>query len=298
MWVIVHKQILLAEVDGILFAPPDFSEHRDIASNTGIITTTALATLFPHYSPDMLISFLQFMKLCEPLEPSLLDATNLVPMQTSTETLLFFPALISETRPQEIKEHFRMGWCLKCETGQFFSVRFLHLLLLQLAYQYALPLPNATSLAAGLKRRCTVWINGIYWNNTDGVKTLVELLEDNQCVIVLMSCQSCAEQDMVQLHCELVQKIVSLQEEYCPILDCTEYLIEPSQLHYPFDQPSQLPCYYMRDLISCIEEGKRAVVQQDGLNSTSIEELLPIEAKIYLSLLKSDSETQKVTFYL
>ena len=57
-WVIVHKEILLAEVDGTLFAPTDFSEHCDIASNTGIVTTTALATLFPDYSLDMLILFL------------------------------------------------------------------------------------------------------------------------------------------------------------------------------------------------------------------------------------------------
>ena len=102
-WVVVHKEILLAQVDGVLFAPTDFSQHCDIASNTGIVTTTALATLFPDYSLDMLISFLQFMKLCEEIEPSLLDATNLRPkeeLMPSADKMLFFPALISEKRPQ------------------------------------------------------------------------------------------------------------------------------------------------------------------------------------------------------
>ena len=68
-----------------------------------------------------------------------------------------------------------IGWCLECGPAQFFSVRFLHVLLLQLAYRYALPLP---SLVAGLRRQCSVWINGIYWNNNDGIETLVEQLED------------------------------------------------------------------------------------------------------------------------
>ena len=56
-WVVVHKEILLAQVDGVLFAPSDFSQHCDIASNTGVVTTTALATLFPDYSLDMLSHF-------------------------------------------------------------------------------------------------------------------------------------------------------------------------------------------------------------------------------------------------
>ena len=100
-WVVVRKEILLAHVDGVLFAPTDFLQHCDIASNTGIVTTTALATLFPDYSLDMLISFLQFMKLCEEIEPSLLDATNLRPkeeLMPSGDKILFFPALISEKR--------------------------------------------------------------------------------------------------------------------------------------------------------------------------------------------------------
>ena len=107
-----------------------------------------------------------------------------------------------------------------------------------------------------------------------------------------MSCLLGAEQDMIRLHCELVKKIMSLQQQYCPILHCTEYLIEPSLLHYPFDQPSKLTRYYMERLISCIKEGKRAVVPTDNVTrSAAIATLLPIEAKKYLSL-RSGSESQ------
>ena len=59
VWVVVNKGILLTELDGILFAPIDFKEHVDIASNTGIVSVSGLASLFPHYDPDMLICFLK-----------------------------------------------------------------------------------------------------------------------------------------------------------------------------------------------------------------------------------------------
>ena len=293
-WVVIRKEILLAHVDGVLFAPTDFSQHCDIASNTGIVTTTALATLFPDYSLDMLISFLQFMKLCEEIEISLLDATNLQLKEeiSSAGKLLFFPALIAEKRPQEIKGHFKIGWCLECGPAQFFSVRFLHVLLLQLAHQYALP-----GVKGKLERLCSVWINGIHWNDNDGIETLVEQLEDNQCVMVLMSCLSGAKQDMVRLHCELVKKIVSLQQQYCPILHCTEYLIEPSLLHYPFDQPSKMTRYDMEQLMCCASDQRRTVVSSDGLKQQLISMLLIIEPSRYHSLRLNPEQTQVCGYF-
>ena len=45
-WIVFSKEILLTKVNGILFAPSSFVEHRDIASSTGIITSSALQRLF------------------------------------------------------------------------------------------------------------------------------------------------------------------------------------------------------------------------------------------------------------
>ena len=288
-WVIVSKEVLLDEVNGILFAPKYFKEHSGVASNTGIITTTALAALFPRYSQDMLVLFLEDMKLCQAVDSSQLCSTNLEATKISStgieEKLLFFPALIAEKRPQEIGGKFKIGWCLKCESDEFFLIRLLHVLLRHLAYQHALPnTATAPNPALDLQRRCSVWINGIHWHNNDGVETLVEQLEDNRCILVLMSCQAGAEVDMTKLHCELVGKIVALQGKYCPILHCTEYLIDPSELQYPFENPSALTCYNVDELLQCITEGKRAIVSvNDHKRRISIPELLPVETKRYLS---------------
>ena len=284
-WIVVRKEILLTEVDGILFAPPDFKEHQDnIASNTGIITSSALQRLFPHYSSDMLIGFLKSMKLCEELDKTLLTLTNLECNDSDAcDKLLFFPALMTKKRPEHIKKQFKIWWCLKVTSEHSFSVRFLHVLLLQLAFQYSLSFD--TSLPGDLKRRCILWINGIHWYNNDGIETLVEQLDDNRCVMVAMSCLEGAEEDMIRLHCVLIKTIVQLQQEYCPILQCKEYLLSPKQ-EYPLDDPSKTDLYDMEQLKSCISEGKRVIlcVAATDAPPITITELLPIEPKTYLSI--------------
>ena len=105
VWVVVNKQILLAEVDGILFAPKSFKQHCDIASNTGIITVSALTELFPCYDPDMLTCFLKNMALCQEIHPQFLETiTNLIAKGTNNdkERFLFFPTLLNIDRPDNI----------------------------------------------------------------------------------------------------------------------------------------------------------------------------------------------------
>ena len=135
VWVVVNKQILLAEVDGILFAPKSFKEYRNVASNTGIITSSSLIHLFPHYDPEMLICFLTNMALCQEIDPQFLSMVNLKPIITNDDKLLFFPTLLNIDRPHDITGRvFKFGWCLQCtEDYHFFPPRFFHIIMLHLA---------------------------------------------------------------------------------------------------------------------------------------------------------------------
>ena len=226
-WVVVRKEILLSEVDGVLFAPENFNEYRDIASNTGIITSRALEVVFRNHDTNMLIAFLQSMKLCEELDKALLQVTNLTLRQEGSlhesDQLLFFPALIAEERPQHIERHFKIGWCLKVTSKYSFSIRFLHVLLLHLAFQYSKAVRGKRKALVGsdLQRNCSVWKNGIHWHNDKGVETIVEQVDGNQCVMVLMSCEDEAEEDMIKLHCELIKTVIDLVKDYCPTIGCT-----------------------------------------------------------------------------
>ena len=117
-WVVVKTEALLNEINGTLFAPRQFKEHRDIlASNTGIVSTSSLLSVFPHHNTDMLVGFLQSLNFCQPVEPSVLENTNLKTTPShSTADLLFFPGLVQSERPDNLIHQgaLEFGWCLRC----------------------------------------------------------------------------------------------------------------------------------------------------------------------------------------
>ena len=239
VWVIVNKGILLSEVNGILFAPETFKEHIDIASNTGIVSISGLTRLFPDYDPDMLIGFLQKMELCQEMNPSFLEATNLHQLSERGgrgERLLFFPSLLYSDRPDEMTSKvYQFGWCLQC-TGKhhFFPPRYFHVLSLHLAYKFA-----QSQGRDELNRCCTFWRNGIHWFNGDGVGVLVEIVDESQCVLVLMSYQEGCNENMVCLRREVIGEVVRLYKESCPSLEVEELVIDPEELSYPVETPRE-----------------------------------------------------------
>ena len=272
VWVVVNKGILLTELDGILFAPKDFKEHVDIASNTGIVSVSDLATFFPHYDPDMLICFLKKMELCQEMNPSFLSMTNLIPSavegsdQEEKETrrgerFLFFPCLLYSDRPDEMTSQvYQFGWCLQC-TGEhhFFPPRYFHVLSLHLAFKFALPKRNEK-----LNRYCTFWRNGLHWFDGHGVGVLVEIVDESQCVLVLMSCEEGYSDNMVRLRREVIQEVVSVYSESCPSLKVEEFLIDPQDLAYPVETPRERRVYSVCDTLLSVIEGRPFLVTDEG----------------------------------
>ena len=300
VWVVFNKQILLAEVNGILFAPKNFKQHCDIASNTGITTVSALIKNFPEYDPDMLICFLKNMALCQELNPQLFVVTNLSsPEYDDKERFLFFPTLLNIDRPDNIsQEVLQFGWCLQCiEHYHFFSSHFMHNLILNLSYKYALPEHISNDK---LHRNCTFWKNAIHWLNGDGVTTLVELVDESQCILVLMSCEQGCENEMIKLQRNVIMEV---QRECCPNLKLLEFIIDPQDLAYPIDKPTQRTVYNVQDIIHSITNKKPFVVNSKLYFSTSnqtkkrmkLSELLRLTDIHHLSILKGQ-ELDKVQY--
>ena len=273
VWVVVNKEILLTEVDGILFAPKGFEEHVvDFASNTGIVSVTDLARLFPRYDPDMLICFLQKMELCQDVNVSSLSMTNLIPSAVEGseeerditgrgERLLFFPCLLYSDRPDEMTSKvYQFGWCLQC-TGEhdYFPPRYFHVLSLHLAFRFALPKRREK-----LSRYCTFWRNGLHWFDGYGVGVLVEIVDESQCVLVLMSCEEGYSDNMVRLRREVIQEVVNVYSESCPSLKVEEFLIDPQDLAYPVETPRERRVYSVCDTLLAVIEGRPFLVTDEG----------------------------------
>ena len=284
VWVVVNKGILLTEVDGILFAPETFKEHVDIASNTGIVSVSGLTRLFPKYDPDMLICFLKNMELCQELNPFFLRMTNLHQLAVEEEEeggterrgerLLFFPCLLSTDRPDEMtSEVYQFGWCLQCtREHDFFPPRYFHVLSLRLAYKKALPQEEDN-----LNRYCTFWRNGLYWFNGHGVGSLVEIVDESQCVLVMMSYEKGYSDNMVSLRRDVIGEVMSVYKESCPSLEVKELVIDPKELAYPVNTPRERTVYSVKAVLSAAVE-QRPFLVTTGTRRTELKEILPDES--------------------
>ena len=236
-WIVINRASLLSEINGVLFAPAVIKHvYQDMASNTGIIPLSSLKKAFPDHNTDMLVGFLKSLQFCHVIESDTLGdlETNMsASIPLPLDELLFFPALISAEPPTDIKIENGLGWCLWCpDPNQFLSTRFLHVLLLCLAYIYCLPpkrkpgVINETSpTVQKLTRRCTVWTNGIYFKSK--FEVVVEVSEYNRCVTVLTSNKEMEES--CQVFNSVIKKVLSLKEQFC---SCTsdEYMIAPDQV--------------------------------------------------------------------
>uniref|UniRef100_A0A1X7UC44 Death domain-containing protein n=1 Tax=Amphimedon queenslandica TaxID=400682 RepID=A0A1X7UC44_AMPQE len=283
VWVVVNKGILLTEVDGILFAPETFKEHVDIASNTGIVSVSSLTRLFPKYDPDMLIRFLKNMELCEEISPSFLRMTNLHQFGVEEEEeggrkrrgerLLHFPCLLSTDRPDEMtSEVFQFGWCLQCTSKHhFFPPRYFHVFSLRLAYKMALPQEDDK-----LNRYCTFWRNGLHWFDDNGVRVLVENVDESQCVLVMMSCKKGYSDNIVSVRRDVIGEVMSIYKESCPSLEVKELVIDPKELAYPVNTPRERTTYGIYNVLLAIKKRKPFLVSDKG--QTELKEILPDES--------------------
>ena len=233
-WIVADTEGLLKHVLGKLFAPKEFQEL--VASSTGIVHPSSLQEFFSSYNLEMLISFLENLELCHRV--SLSGSSTNLGSHLSTEDKeldLFFPSLLEECRPSTLLcEKFTFGWCLTCQGQQYqyFTSRFLHVLLLRLASTF--PLAHAhknSSSQSEYKGSCYVWMNGISWDNAEGIRTVVEVI-GNQCVLIAMACSDRSSGLEYSKHRSTVIKLVlDLKQQLCPYIDSSEYLINQSFLN-------------------------------------------------------------------
>ena len=158
-----------------------------------------------------------------------------------TKPYIFFPGLISSEQPDNtvwMKDDsfsFYSGWCLLCrQQNQFFTPRFLQILLLRLAFGFAVskhsaPLSGFHNLCTS-ERECTIWKNGLRWLDLNGIETIVEMVDECRAVIMLMRGKEGSEMSCVSLQSAVIQKILNVKEEYCHNLVTSECVIDPQQL--------------------------------------------------------------------
>ena len=234
-WIVLDKLVLLAQVNGVIFAPEGFKEHqKDLSTSTGVVPLSKLAPLFPNIDSDMITQFLCHLEFCQEIKDVPLSAllpTGEQSSVTAGERYFFFPGLVRLDTPQHVIASsdsipkYNSGWVLQCsKVEQFFSTQFLQVLLLRLAFLFALaPTDSQTTDHLTLHRKCSVWKNGIYWVNRSGGEAIVEVNSLRQVVLIVRSKLETVE--LVRLRSSVINTVIKAKEEFCSKVAVRESLI-------------------------------------------------------------------------
>ena len=269
-WVIIDKAYLLSEVTGTIFAPKDFKQHCQFAESTGVVPLSRLTEHFPGIKTDVLTGFMTHLEFCrEILDSELVElitkhhkSLNNIDTVTVTfndsECYFLFPGLITQQASDNLWEQnqnfkYHCGWILQ-STGpdQFFSSRFLQVLLLRLAFSFALVKVEEDGTIPAFQRECSIWKNGIFWGEMFGMEVIVEVHSNNKTVTF----QSCCHEENL-LHCiaqrsHIIRKTLQCVQDFCPQIKMTESFIDPSDAtKFPIE-PSKISQYSVQKIAEAV----------------------------------------------
>ena len=233
-WVITNIAAMLETVVGSIFAPRDFPQHI-AAGSTGIVQKSRISEAFPDLNIDMVIGFLEHFEFCHRVSLDWVGDRQSNQALSDDEYYLF-PALVtSDNMPQVLQETHKITYCCgwlmySAAEDQFFTTRFLHVLLLRLAFLFAPPqdetMPTSRKIKAlVLSRRCHMWKNGISWQDTNGVNTVFEM-KDMKTATLRMTCMEGREIHCVRLRTKLIRAIIKAKNEFCSHIHVEECIVE------------------------------------------------------------------------
>ena len=270
-WIVLDQEALLCKVSGTVFAPEDFKQHQELTTtSTGVVPLSKMAACFHNLDTnldiDLIALFLCHLEFCHEIK----DHRLLPLLQGSSgssfpeERYFFFPALVITKEPDKIWETnddfcYHFAWTLKCfQPEHFFLPRFLQVLLLRLAFGFALASDKPGSESSSLPvicRKCCVWKNGIFWVNRFGVEVLVEVVDKSREVNVMVRCVSDGVIHCAQLRAAVISKVLDIKNEYCPWVSVTESFI-------PSTEARKYPLNTSDEVLIAAKEVANAILQQ------------------------------------
>ena len=257
-WLILDRTSLFNKLLGMLFAPISFPEHCPLSYSTGVVPLSRLETHFcakENYPSSLILTFLSRMEYCR--EVTDIQVLQLIVEKekfSEEESYYFFPALVSIERPKDkwnkdtdCEVSYKCGWLIQCTAdGDLFSSHFIQAILLRLTFSFA---PKKTSYdskdietyedhnevtnsALTIKRLCSVWKNGVYWQEDSGVTAIVDVI-NQRTLVLLMRCLSSCEMKLVERRSQLISMVLRAKDELCSNAEVREYFIHPKHVQHP-----------------------------------------------------------------
>ena len=284
-WVILKPDVLLTEVNGSVFAPEYLKEHSQFAMSTGVVTSTKLKERFTEHNHEVIVTYLTHLEFCFRInDQHTLDmiTKNAVHESAAPDDYYFFPALVHVENPTDVGQPnqsigYECGWLYKCSKElEQLTTRFLHVLILRLAFSCKPPDNPTETESVVLLRKCSVWKHGIAWWTNDGIEVIVEVGLQCRWVAVMLRCPDVKKVECAELRSKVIHTVLKTKTDFCPAVTMKEYLIAPSSLKYPFEG-RELTVYSLREVAEAAIEGKDYATDTEGKNPITIPELLPFE---------------------
>ena len=196
---------------------------------------------------------------------------------SNTSKLLFFPALLSDTERTDINWYRKQqhasckGWYIRCTCEyDYFPTRFIHVLLLRLAFNFALPPCNVRKQKTPkildlCSRRCTMWKNGIHWLMKTEVECVVEVVNGSKGVIVMVRSKKEFDVDCACLYQNVINEVLKARQHFCHSLAAEAYLIHPNDLNQNcIPSVASLHLFDMHEVKEALTENQNAVISVCG----------------------------------
>ena len=310
-WVILDVSAFLATVHKKLFASRSLSHicSKQSLSNTGLVSESHLKNVFDEFDLNLLKQCLKYLQYCIEVDDtkvlqrifdtftgtSTSEASSLCStsddiagesvssqMTNSGSKLFFFPALLESIQRSEMKWYCESHSCCKgryieCESDyDYFPPRFLHVLLLRLAFNFTLPECSRRKRKnlCLYSRRCRMWKSGIRWLMKTDVECVVEVVKQNKGVVVMIKGKEEFENDCTRVLLEIFSKVLEAKQEFCHSLVAKSYLIHPDDMSkIVIPSVEDLHLIDMREIKEALTKNENAVVSTDGQKTLSLSHL-------------------------
>ncbi len=200
----------------------------------GILPQKYLKSILPEYiTTDCLVQ----LQYCQEFTHSEVKLAMKLPENvTADPSFFYFPALCN-TEKQKIvtpdRFNYSISWYGKCgKKFDYFPPRFLHVLLLRLAYIFSLPMRHDQSseespgmLVKRYNHRCAMWKNGIHWLMHKGVDCFVEMVNNSKGMIVITKSKKEHKCACTEMLFKIVKELQEAKDEFCRTVTLQEYLM-------------------------------------------------------------------------
>ena len=246
-WIITTPETLLSDIIGALFAPHDFPEYRHIiVSKIGLVPLSSLQEEFKEHNINMIVQFLCHFELCQKVSGTMFASEGTI----QPDACVFFPAFVNAERPSTVTADANSLVCMMrpADRTQFFTVRFLHVLILRLADTFALPDESQQDRALlPFSHSCEVWSTGISWINELGINFIFEMDKSFQSLSLTIDSDK-NDPNYPHVLKSVIKVIKSTCEEFCHFIakNTKEIIICPPEA----GGPAEVELPRLRDVMS------------------------------------------------